>query len=52
MAEKLGALRDEHGGDCLAGLTSARVSNEENYLMQRLVRAGFKTNNIDHCARL
>jgi NADP-reducing hydrogenase subunit HndD len=52
VAEKLAALRDEHGGDCLAGLTSARVSNEENYLMQRLVRAGFGTNNIDHCARL
>ncbi len=49
---KFAALRDEHGGDCLAGLTSARVSNEENYLMQRLVRAGFGTNNIDHCARL
>jgi len=52
VGEKLAALRDEHGGDCLAGLTSARVSNEENYLMQRLVRAGFGTNNIDHCARL
>ncbi len=52
VAEKLAALRDEHGGDCLAGLVSARVSNEENYLMQRLVRAGFGTNNIDHCARL
>jgi predicted molibdopterin-dependent oxidoreductase YjgC len=36
----------------LAGLTSARATNEENYLMQKLVRGVFKTNNIDHCARL
>jgi len=52
VASKFKALRDKHGGDCLAGLISARVGNEENYLMQRLVRAGFGTNNIDHCARL
>ena len=41
-----------HGPNSLGGLTSARVTNEENYLMQKLVRAGFGTNNIDHCARL
>ena len=52
VASKFTALRDEHGPDSLGGLTSARVTNEENYLMQKLVRAGFGTNNIDHCARL
>ncbi len=45
-------IKREHGPDSLAGLTSARATNEENYLMQKLVRAGFGTNNIDHCARL
>lgn len=45
-------IKASRGSDSLAGLTSARVTNEENYLMQKLVRAGFGTNNIDHCARL
>lgn len=52
VASKFSELREEHGPDSLAGLTSARVTNEDNYLMQKLVRAGFGTNNIDHCARL
>ena len=51
-AEKLDAIRKEHGGESVAFLTSARCTNEENYLMQKLCRAGFGTNNIDHCARL
>jgi formate dehydrogenase major subunit len=45
-------IRQAHGPDSLAGLTSARATNEENYLMQKLVRAGFGANHIDHCARL
>jgi len=45
-------IKEKSGPDSLAGLTSARVTNEENYLMQKLVRTGFGTNNIDHCARL
>ncbi len=49
---KLDAIRKEHGGESVAFLTSARCTNEENYLMQKLCRAGFETNNIDHCARL
>jgi predicted molibdopterin-dependent oxidoreductase YjgC len=52
VAERFAALRQAHGAECLAGLSSARVTNEENYLMQKLVRTGFGTNNIDHCARL
>jgi formate dehydrogenase major subunit len=52
VAKRFMAIKDQYGSDALAGLTSARATNEENYLMQKLVRAGFKTNNIDHCARL
>jgi formate dehydrogenase major subunit len=45
-------IRDTHGGDALAGFGSAKGSNEEAYLFQKLVRAGFRTNNVDHCTRL
>ncbi len=48
----LSKIRDEHGNDRLAFLSSARTTNEENYLVQKLSRAGFDTNNVDHCARL
>lgn len=51
-AEKFKEIKQTYGPDSLAALTSARAANEENYLMQKLVRAGFGTNNIDHCARL
>ncbi len=51
-AEKLKAAADKYGPDAVAGLSSARVSNEENYLFQKLIRTGFSTNNVDHCARL
>ena len=46
------SIRDQHGGDALAGFGSAKGSNEEAYLFQKLVRAGFGTNNVDHCTRL
>ena len=49
---KLRAIRDEHGPSALAGFGSAKGSNEEAYLFQKLVRTGFKTNNVDHCTRL
>lgn len=52
IAERMQAIYKEHGGDSLGFLTSARCTNEENYLLQKLARAGFKTNNVDHCARL
>ena len=48
----LAAIRDTHGGDALAGFGSAKGSNEEAYLFQKLMRAGFGTNNVDHCTRL
>ncbi|MCP4186882.1 MAG: formate dehydrogenase subunit alpha [Gammaproteobacteria bacterium] len=45
-------IKTECGGDGLAGFGSAKGSNEEAYLFQKLVRAGFGTNNVDHCTRL
>ena len=42
----------EHGGQALAGFGSAKGSNEEAYLFQKLVRTGFGVNNVDHCTRL
>lgn len=49
---RLAAIRDAHGGATLAGFGSAKGSNEEAYLFQKLVRTGFGTNNVDHCTRL
>ena len=51
-ARRLAEIKQQHGPDALAGLSSAKTTNEENYLMQKLVRAVFGTNNVDHCARL
>ena len=48
----LARIRDTHGGNALAGFGSAKGSNEEAYLFQKLVRTGFGTNNVDHCTRL
>jgi predicted molibdopterin-dependent oxidoreductase YjgC len=52
VAEKLTAARDEVGPDSVGFLASAKCTNEENYLLQKLSRAVIKTNNVDHCARL
>ncbi|HSH45125.1 MAG TPA: formate dehydrogenase subunit alpha, partial [Longimicrobiales bacterium] len=51
-ADGLRRILDGHGGSALAGFGSAKGSNEEAYLFQKLVRAGFGTNNVDHCTRL
>ncbi|HEY4212752.1 MAG TPA: formate dehydrogenase subunit alpha [Steroidobacteraceae bacterium] len=48
----LKAIRDKHGKKSLAGFGSAKGSNEEAYLFQKLVRTGFGSNNVDHCTRL
>jgi len=45
-------IRDTHGAKALAGFGSAKGSNEEAYLFQKLVRLGFGSNNVDHCTRL
>jgi formate dehydrogenase major subunit/formate dehydrogenase alpha subunit len=52
VADKLRATRDQFGSDSIGVLTSAKCTNEENYLMNKLARQVIGTNNIDHCARL
>jgi len=52
IAEKLLSARREFGSDSVGFLASAKCTNEENYLIQKLARAVIKTNNVDHCARL
>jgi predicted molibdopterin-dependent oxidoreductase YjgC len=51
-AEKLKTTRDTYGPDSIGVLTSAKCTNEENYLMNKFARQAIGTNNIDHCARL
>jgi predicted molibdopterin-dependent oxidoreductase YjgC len=52
VAARLGAIKAESGPDAIAFLCSAKCTNEENYLMQKLARQVIGTHNIDHCARL
>jgi formate dehydrogenase (NADP+) alpha subunit len=52
VARKLKGTHDKHGADAVAGFSSARCTNEENYLFQKLMRGVLGTNNVDHCARL
>ncbi|HJU75294.1 MAG TPA: formate dehydrogenase subunit alpha [Gemmatimonadaceae bacterium] len=52
VAQELARLRDTHGPKSLAVFQSAKCSNEENYLLQRLFRGAIGTNNVDHCTRL
>ena len=52
IAEKLSSYKNEFGPDSIAGISSARCTNEENYLMQKFIRAVIGTNNIDGCARV
>lgn len=52
IASKIKAIKEKHGAEALGGMSSARCTNEENYLMQKMFRAVIGTNNVDHCARL
>ncbi len=52
VADRLAGVIKTYGGDAVAGLTSARCTNEENYLFQKFMRAVVGTNTVDHCARL
>lgn len=52
VASRLKEIKDRNGPDSLAVLASARITNEENYLLQKFARAVIGTNNVDHCARL
>ncbi|MDE0591122.1 formate dehydrogenase subunit alpha [Halocynthiibacter sp. C4] len=51
-ANGLAKLRETHGGKSVAGFGSAKCTNEEAYLFQKLIRQGFGHNNVDHCTRL
>ena len=50
--EKLKAIIEAHGPDSVGVLASAKITNEENYLVQKFAREVIGTNNVDHCARL
>jgi predicted molibdopterin-dependent oxidoreductase YjgC len=52
ISRKLSEIKAKDGPDSIAGLSSARCTNEDNYIMQKFMRAVIGTNNIDHCARL
>ncbi|HUW20084.1 MAG TPA: formate dehydrogenase subunit alpha [Sedimentisphaerales bacterium] len=52
VSTRLTEIKEKFGPDSLGFLGSAKATNEENFLMMKLARAVFKTNNIDHCARL
>jgi len=52
VAGRLSETKQQSGPDGIAALASAKVTNEENYLMQKFIRAGVGTNSVDHCARL
>lgn len=52
IADKLNQTKTRYGSDSIAVLSSAKCTNEENYLMQKFARACLGTNNVDHCARL
>ncbi len=52
VAKRFSEIKKEHGSDTMGVLTSARITNEENYLAMKFGRAVLGTNNVDHCARL
>ena len=51
-ADKIKAIQAKYGRDSVGGITSSRCTNEETYLVQKLIRAGFGNNNTDTCARV
>ena len=51
-AERLSAIQQQYGTDAIGGITSSRCTNEEVYVVQKMVRAAFGTNNVDTCARV
>ncbi|MCK4722330.1 MAG: molybdopterin-dependent oxidoreductase, partial [Dehalococcoidia bacterium] len=52
VAKRLAQIKEKHGPDSIGVLSSAKFTNEENYLVQKFARAVLGTNNVDHCARL
>ena len=52
VAAKFNAIKTNHGGNALAGFSSAKTTNEDNFAFQKFIRRELETNNVDHCARL
>ncbi len=52
VVKRLNEIKAKHGPDSIAGLSSAKCTNEDNYVFQKFIRAAIGTNNVDHCARL
>jgi predicted molibdopterin-dependent oxidoreductase YjgC len=52
VAEGLKRVKAKYGPEAIGVLVSAKCTNEENYLLQKMARAALGTNNVDHCARL
>jgi len=52
VASRLGEIKAAYGADSIGGLSSAKCTNEDNYVFQKFIRAAVGTNNVDHCARL
>jgi formate dehydrogenase major subunit len=52
VASELTRIRDTHGAEAIGGITSSRCTNEESFLVQKFIRAGFGVNNVDTCARV
>jgi len=52
VAKRFNEIKDKYGPNSLGVLSSSRCTNEENYLMQKLARTAFRTNNVDNCARV
>ncbi|WP_407984385.1 formate dehydrogenase subunit alpha [Priestia abyssalis] len=51
VASKLGAIKEQYGSNALGFISSSKMTNEENYLMQKMARQVFETNNVDNCSR-
>ncbi len=52
ITSKIKEIKEKYGADALMGFSSARCTNEDNYVFQKFFRVAIGTNNIDHCARL
>ncbi len=52
MASEFTRIQSTYGVKSVGGITSSRCTNEETFLVQKLIRAGFGTNNVDTCARV
>ena len=52
IAARFAALKAEHGGDSIAAFACSRSTNEDIYMLQKMARCAFDTNNIDNCARV